>query len=817
MYLSLNLLKEYVDLPKSLSPEEIGSALTMHTVEVEGIKKQSEKFENVVVGKILEIRQHPNADRLRLAKVDIGTEVLDIVCGAPNIEVGQLVPVALVGAELPNGLVIKEAEVRGEISRGMLCAEDELGLGEDHSGIIILGKRAKIGQLFSDYLGLIDTVLEVDNKSLSNRPDLWGHIGIARELSAIFGVKFNKIKLKAPKFNSTIDSSLKVKIEDTILCPRYMAAVVNGIKVAPSPSWMQEKLIVAGHKPINNIVDITNFVMIELGQPMHAFDNDKVEGITVRKAKNNEEIVTLDGEKRKLTADDLLVTDGQNPLAIAGVIGGQGSSINDDTVSVVFEAANFDYVNIRKTSSRLNLRTESSVRFEKGLDPNLAEIAIARAIELVKKICKNAEPVGELIDEKNFELNLGPLEIDIDWINKIIGERIDEIRVYDILDKLGFEIVNNSSRQKKDKFAKKSEEKKIIVKIPSWRATRDVAIKEDIAEEIVRIYGYNNIKSSMPDSRLEAPKQDKLMILERKIRACLIGAPALSEVYNYSFVGEKQLKKLGLNTDDYLRISNPIASHQTLLRQNLTPNLLENVKLNQARYDKIRIFEIGRVFLNIDGNLRKDIRISESLPYQEKRLGIVCAGKSREEIFSEVKGIVEYLFSDFNIQPLFKKSDDCGAWSDKNFNSQIIVNGKSIGVLFLVDKIVSKNIGLKKEVTVAEIRIDDILKVMENTEIKTYKPFEKFPALTRDLAFVINSKILYNDIKGEIEKFSELISRVELFDIYEGDKLGKGKKSLAFHIFYQAGRTLTSSEVDEVQTKLIKNLKEKFDANIRDF
>ena len=359
MFLSLKWLKDYVEIPKGLSPEELGEKLTLHTVEIDGVEDQAKNLDKVVIGKILEVKTHPNADKLRLARVDVKEEVLDIVCGAPNIEAGQMVPVALVGAIMPNGLQIKESKIRGEVSRGMLCAEDELGLGEDHEGIMILDEKAKLGHNLAEYLGYDDVLFEVDNKSITNRPDLWGHYGYARELRAFLNTKvtadFDRIaKLELPTGQS--EEAIKVKVDDHRLCPRYMAVKIDKIEIAPSPKWLSDRLIAVGVRPINNIVDITNYIMYELGQPMHAFDGDKVGGILVRCAKKGEAITTLDEEVRKLTEEDIVITDGKDPIAIAGVMGGLNSEIDTQTSSIILESANFDFLSVRKTSTRLGLR-----------------------------------------------------------------------------------------------------------------------------------------------------------------------------------------------------------------------------------------------------------------------------------------------------------------------------------------------------------------------------------------------------------------------------------------------------------------------------
>jgi len=809
MFLSLNLLKEYVDLPKSLTPEKIGEALTMHTVEVEGVFKQADKFDGVVVGKILEINPHPNADRLRLTKVDVGKEILHIVCGAPNIEVGQLVPVALVGTILPTGVEIKEAEVRGEKSSGMLCAEDELALGDDHDGIMVLEGGAKLGQNLAEYLKFDDVVFEVDNKSLSNRPDLWGHVGMARELAAIFDVKFKPFNANEKILESDTEVELKAKVESYDLCPRYMAISVDGIKIEPSPKWMQDKLLAAGVRPISNIVDITNFVMIEMGQPMHAFDKSKLDEIVVRRAKNEEGVITLDGEERELNSDMLVIADAKNPIAIAGIMGGGNSEVDNETVSIVIESANFNYNNIRKSSGALNLRTDASMRYEKGLDPNLCRDALIRCVGLVKEICKDAKVSSKLVDLKKYELNQGPIEIDLNWVNNFIGSSFakdaekNQNLVVKILERLGFEI--------------KKESEKILVTIPSWRATRDIEIAEDVVEEILRIYGFNNVEEVMPKIEIKAEKQSEERDLIKKLKTLLVGAPALTEVYSYSFVGEDQLNRLGIDYSKHVRLVNPITKQSTMLRQNLAPNLIEAVKTNQARKDKIELFEIGNIFMAVESELKKDDKGEENLPFQENKLGIIIASNNDLEAWERLKGIVTYIFSELGLDLSFQSFNVKPGWMNKEVSAEIISSGKQIGMLGILKNDSLKKSGLKKKVAIAEIRIVELLNAVKAKGVKMYKPFEKFPSLVRDLAFVINNQISYNSVRDEILNFNELVREVDLFDVYQGEKLGKNKKSLAFHVVYQADKTLKSEEVDNIQKELIKKLEDKFEAQIRDF
>lgn len=814
MYLSLNWLKDYVDIPRRITSEELASLLTMHTVEVEKVVKQAEKYNKVVVGRILEIKKHPQADRLQLVKVDIGKEKLDIVCGAGNIAEKMLVPVALVGAILPNGLVIKEVEVRGEKSSGMLCAPDELGLGEDHSGIFILEKKAKLGSSIADYLELKDTIIEVDNKSITHRGDLWGHYGMAREIAAFLQGRLKK-ELQSNLSDLKIETlsgkiNLKVKVEDFSLCPRYLAVALKDIKIEPSPKWLTERLIAVGMRPINNIVDITNYVMLEIGQPLHAFDlsliraNEKANNgeceIIVRPAKKGEIIETIDGEKRELSEGMTVIANEKKPVAIAGIMGGTESGINSQTDMIIIEAANFNPDSIRKTSQKLSLRTESSMRFEKSLDPTSCAIALSRTVDLIKLLCPHAKIASDLIDENKYEINTGPVELDLKWLQKRIGEKIESRKVIKILTNLGFGV--------------EKAEHVLKVTIPTWRAGRDIASKEDLLEEVARIYGYDKILPVMPKVEMKTPEINKERLLERKIKEILTGAPALAEVYNYSFVGEGELRKIGIEPGSYLKVLNPIAQNQSLLRQSLLPNLIGNIKTNQARFEEIKIFEIGSIFSPIDGNLSKNA--SGSLPYQERRLGIIIADNNGD-VFKKVKGAIEALLGKLNIKVSFMERETNIIGASFKVNAAIIAVDKNIGLVIKLGAKEARACGLKKEVAYAEIRLKELFNLINMAGEKRYEPLGKFPFVSRDLAFVIDSKIAYNKIKDEIASFHELIKEAELFDTYEGEKLGRGKRSLAFHINYGTNRTLTSEEVDEIQKKLIKNLEEKFGAKVRDF
>lgn len=502
----------------------------------------------------------------------------------------------------------------------------------------------------------------------------------------------------------------------------------------------------------------------------------------------------------------LLITDGDRPVAIAGVMGGANSEIGGGTDKIILESANFDFISIRKTSQILGLRTESSMRFEKALDPNLCELALARAVELVKKLCPRALVVSKLVDEKKFNLNQGPIELDLEWINKFMGENVEVKKVVETLNRLGFS-------------AEKSPEGKLSVTIPTWRARRDISTKEDLAEEVARIYGYDNLTPLMPRVEMKSPLVNKEKVLEKKIKNILAEGTALIEVYNYSFVSEEQLKKLGIDFSTHLRLANPISAKGTMLRQNLAPNVILNIKTNQARFEEIKIFEIGSIFLpEMSGEENKNNEADEKLPYQEKRLGIVVAGSNgKQDVFRKTKGVVEHLLSHFDLPVVFNTRETIPGWADQDVSADIEAGQKTLGLVCKLDKKISQSLGIKKEAAVAEISLKELFNVISQKENKKYQAYEKFPPVIRDLAFVVRAKILYNDIRGEIINFDELIKSVELFDVYQGGKLGKDKKNLAFHIIYQADKTLTSGEVDKIQQSLIKHVEEKFEAKIRNF
>jgi len=806
MYLSLNWLKDFVKIPKKIDQTMIAELLTLHTVEVEGWKEQKSIFDKVVVGRVVSVMPHPNADRLRLTKVDIKSEILDIVCGAPNVAAGQKVPVALIGAVLPNGLEIKESEIRGEKSFGMICAEDELGLGKDHEGIMVLSDKARIGQAFADYLNFDDIILEIDNKSLSNRGDLWGHYGLARELSALLKAPLRPYLLpEKQEFSGQGKNHLSVKIEDKAACSRYIAVKIDKVKTIESPRWLRDRLVAVGSRPINALVDITNYVMLESGQPLHAFDAAGIKKIGIRFSKDGESLETLDEKERLLPKDTIIITNGSEPIALAGLMGGANSAVNAETESIILEAATFDSIYIRKASQSLNLRTDASMRFEKTLDPNLPDQAWRRAWQLIKEIMPEAEISGEPIDIVNFELEPAAIEIDFSWLKKRLGYELSRKEAVGILERLGFQV--NVSKNI------------LSVVPPSWRAVKDVSIKEDVLEELARIIGYNNISSQNLSSLSLSLPENRELVLERKIQNILSGAGHLHEVYNYSFLSDAVLSKLNFDSSRCLKLANPISEQHVFLRPTLLAGLWQNARLNQFNFNKFGIFELGRIFLPLPGEYVKDDQ-GDFLPYQGKRLGLLIANQEGLEAFNHLKGLLALLFSKLwpGSHLEFSALENNPSWSQSEQAAAVYCAGKEIGVVGLLDNKIGAAFGLKLKTAVAEFNFKDILSLSEVLPAFHYQETPKYPPVVRDVAFVVDEKILYNDFWRMLVSFHPLLIKAELFDIYQGGALGENKKSWAFHLTYQADdRTLTAIEIDSIQSDLIIQCREKFEAQIRDF
>ena len=661
-------------------------------------------------------------------------------------------------------------------------------------------------------LGLDDAVLEIDNKSLSNRPDLWGHYGLAREVAALWRKKL--VDYKTEKIKAGRNFKLKVEIKEPLACPRYLAVAVSGVKVGASPNWLAQKLQAVGLRSVNNIVDITNYVMLELGQPMHAFDADCVANpksqsrvlgtnlkIIVRRAEKEEEFVTLDNQKLKLSEDDLVIANEEKPLALAGVMGGLESGVTGATQTIIFESANFEPAGIRRTSIKYGLRTDSSMRFEKSLDPQQCWWALQKAVALTLELVPSAKVASDVADKGDWSGRQIALDIPVNFFEHKIGFNIPLKEVKEILTNLGFEL-----KDKKNILA---------VKVPSWRATKDVILAEDVVEEVLRIYGFNRVAGSLPSLPIVPPEANKLRQMEHLTRACLVESLGYTEVDNYSFVSLAQVEKLGGEVKKYLQLDNPLSKEKPLLRRNLLANLLENVLMNIENYPELRLVEFGKTYLAEEKGLRAAKNSDELLPRQDSVLTTVFVAKKNNHPFAEARRVVEEIMAkareDFKIEPNKKIKP----WQHPERAGAVLVKGQEVGAVYELHPLVAGKVGLEARLGVAEINLDKLSElVLDHSAF--YKSLPAYPEAQRDLAVVVKKAITHAQILAACHKIDPLLSQVELFDAYEGATIGEGYKSLAYHFtFVNKERTLTTAEVDAVMVKIIKILSDKFAAQVR--
>lgn len=647
-----------------------------------------------------------------------------------------------------------------------------------------------------------DVIFEIDNKSMTHRPDLWGVYGMAREVGAITGGKLKKIDTPIIKAKKTrID--IGITIENKSDCSRYIALALDNVKVGLSPKWLSERLESAGVRSINNIVDATNYIMLEVGQPLHAFDLDKLSSsgenkvnIIVRRAKNNESIVTLDGVKRDLNSNITVIADKENPIALAGVMGGAKAEIGENTIRIVLESANFDAINIRKAENILGLRTEASNRFEKSLDPNLPLIAMQRLAGLIQKLIQQVEIASNITDKNNISAKDRVKKIiilDSKEVDKKIGIEIKKTEVKKILTKLGFEVKGN-----------------IILKvtIPFWRATRDITESYDLIEEIARVYGYGNIPLLLPTISGEPPRENKERQLERQVKNILVNGLGFSEVYNYSFVNEDQLSKMGLSDNNFIRLKNPISKNATLMRQSLVPNIIENIKNNLRYFDSFRLFEIGNVYKNIAGEDKIRPDQSAMLPKQDKILVGVYVERANNAPFYAAKQALETLLKKLNIVYNYNiESDEKLSYVHSLRYAKIVSNDKELGYITELNPAIASSFDIKVKVGLFEINFSDLVKL--NPWPKNYRTLSKYPPVKLDISILVNKNTLWQDIEKAVKDVnSGLIRSVEPFDLYEGKGLPFEKKSLTFRIEYRSDeKTLTDGEVNKVHERVIEKLR----------
>ena len=797
---ALSWIKAYVpDL--DVTPSEYTDAMTLTGTKVEGYKELDKNLEKIVVGEILSIEKHPDADKLIICQVDVGNEKIQIVTGASNVSVGDKVPVVLDGGKvagghdgspLPeNGIKIKKGKLRGVESFGMMCSIDELGQDKNYfpdapeNGIYILPKDVKVGSDAIELLGLRDTVFEYE--ITSNRVDCYGVIGIAREAAATFKKKFVLPKVNQTGNSENVADYLSVEVRDSELCKRYVARVVKNIKLAPSPAWMQERLRAVGIRPINNIVDITNYVMAEYGQPMHAFDYDLLEGhkIVVDRAKDGEEFETLDGMVRKLDKDILMINDGKKAVAVAGIMGGENSKITDDVTTMVFECATFDGTNIRLSSKRLGLRTDSSGKFEKGLDPNNAYDAMMRACSLVEELGAG-EVVGGCVDVYPVKAVESRVKFEPERINKLLGTDISREDMLEIFDRIEL------------KYDKETDE----VVAPTFR--QDIHFMADLAEEVARFFGYDKIPTTLPKSSASIGGINLKLEIEELARdvAKFLG---FSEAMNYSFESAKVFDKLNLSKDSRYRnaieISNPLGEDFKIMRTQAVNGILNSLSTNYNRRNKdVHLFELANIYIP------KELPLKE-LP--DERMQFVLGFYGKENFF-DMKGVVEEFLYTIGIVGKLHYDPSCKEeFLHPGRKADIVFDGVRLGYLGEVHPLVCENYKLGERTYIAVLDLPNIIPFV-NFDIK-YTGIAKYPSISRDISLVVPKNILVGEIEDIIEKNGgSNLESFKLFDIYEGDQIEAGFKSVAYSLtFRNKERTLLDTEVNEVMDKILNKLEAK--------
>lgn len=820
MKISYNWLKEYLEL--DIEPSLVAEALTSAGLEVEDtIAYESIKgsLRGVIVGKVVECRRHPNADKLSLTKVDVGSaNLLNIVCGAPNVAAGQTVLVATVGTTLYKGeesFQIKQAKIRGELSEGMICAEDELGLGPSHEGIMVLDDKLEAGKPASEIFNIVsDTVFEIG--LTPNRSDAASHMGVARDLMAVLNHRagYKKYTLKVPDVNDfavgDITLDIQVEVEDPLACPRYSGVSITGLQVGPSPQWLQNRLQSIGLRPINNVVDITNFVLFETGQPLHAFDAAAVKGnkVVVRKQPKGTSFVTLDGQERKLTGNDLMICNASEAMCIGGVFGGLHSGVTESTKAIFLESACFDPRTIRRTARHHDLHTDASFRFERGTDINATLYALKRAALLMRDIC-GGNIASDVKDIYPAPIQKAEVNIAFKRLDKLAGQQIPEKEVLSILDDLGFELLAHEADT-------------AILRVPSAKV--DVYREADIAEEVLRIYGYDNIRIPQKiNAAVDATQSNQDESLRHAI-SDMLAAKGFSEIMNNSLTkGDYTANHAAFDSNNDVKILNPLSSDLNVLRQSLLFGGLETIAYNQNRkLTDLKLFEFGKTYHFYENKLASAGALE---PYNETlRLSVLITGMKQPESwmtaqtavsFFDIKQVVEALISRLRIaRNLFRLTD----FADSLFEVglQYSINEQMLIRLGQLNSHTTKQFDIKKPVFWADIAWENLLAFVPQKTL-TYQPVPKFPAVRRDLALVLDKNIPYAELESVARQTAgQLLSAVNLFDIYEGEKIPAGKKSYAISfVLVSPEKTLTDKEIDQTMDRLIAALGSQFGAVLR--
>jgi len=800
MKVSLKWLQEYININLSLA--DLANRLTLAGIEVGGKQTIGSSWGNIVVGQIVAVNPHPNADRLSLPTVDLGTEQQTVVCGAPNLRIGDKIAFAHVGAELIDGHSgklsrLKPVRIRGVVSCGMVCSEKELGISDIHEGIMVLPAEAPVGTPLADYLG--DTIFDLE--VTPNRPDCLSIIGIAREIAALTGQSLRLPEATYRETASSIDKQVSVEIVAPDLCPRYCASLLTGVKIAPSPRWMQQRLLACGMRPINNIVDITNYVMLEYGQPLHAFDYHQIRGrkIIVRRAANGEAIVTLDGVERVLKRDTLVIADGEGAVAIAGVMGGADSEVTEQTTSILLEAANFNPANIHYTGRVLSLPSEACSRFERGIRPELALPALKRATQLILELA-GGEAAKGWVDVYPGKKQPESILLLAGKVKRVLGAEFSLEQIVDALTSLGFDCKPGDSASE------------VWVTAPYWRS--DISLAVDLIEEIARIIGYDNIPMTMLSGPLPKQNPEPVISLKQEVRRHLTGW-GFQEVITYSLTSLEALNKLLPETHCLerlpLRVANPMTADQEYLRPNLRANLLATLVVNR-KYEEgsIRLFELGRIYLPRPKDLPDEPEVLCGI-LSGPRLERWWQGESGLVDFFDAKGVIAGLLSQLGVEVSFEPGKDESLHPNKQ--AAIVIAGNKLGVVGEVHPKVLAAFDTSENVYLFEINVTALLSFTIGH--KMFQSIPRFPATVRDMALVVDAEVTHQRVQDIIKSFP-LVSRLTIFDVYSGEQVPPGKKSLAYRVVFQSPtHTLTEREVNKVHQQILDKLSSELGATLR--
>ena len=810
MKLSLNWIKDYVKIPDDMDLTRLAYDLTMSTVEVEGAHDLGRDFDNIIIGIIKEVQPHPNADKLRVCKVDIGeSDIKDIVCGGSNLYEGEKVVVAAPGAMVRwhgegEPVEIKNTKLRGVASFGMICASDEVGLGdlfpaeEEHMIMDMSHLDVSAGTPVAKALGLDDIILEIDNKSMTNRPDLWGHYGIARELAALYDLPLVEFDNYVPETKEEFD----VRIADSEKCPRYIGAKIEGLGIKPSPFEMQSRIWRVGMRPINALVDITNYVMLALGQPTHVFDSNHIKDyIEVRGAKDGEKLLLLNDKALELSSDDLVISDSEGAVALAGVMGGAKDSVLPETNSVILEVANFDSKSVRRTALRYDNRTEASSRYEKAIDPERCDMAVSLAMKLFSELY----PEMKVVSFKDLYVNRlvkKEIDVDFDWLDRRLGMRIPQEIVAKKLGTMGYKVTFS--------------DKGMHIVVPTWRSTGDVSIKADIMEEVARMYGYENFEPTPITTTFDAAINQLDMDLVRRVKEYLAFRCNMQEIFTYPWMTDTFVEAILENTDGVLALSTPPSPSEKYIRSTLLPNICKAVQKNERNFEEFAIFEEAQIFA--DRDYSTPYSEIEKLPYQRKHLGCAFAGKSDNisELFRRAKGVISAMPRYTHMEGFEFRQVEKPYWADETVWMNVYLGEEKIGDIALLSKKATMACGIKV-----------LSCVLVEMDMEAFRPFKsrtnkfvhvpEFPMNNYDISFLVDSMTKWEEIRDAVMgKKTEFLQDVLFVDEYKGKQIPEGKKSVTIRLVIGSGeKTLTGDEIEAVAKSVIKKLTKTIEADVR--